>query len=1554
MSMKLTITLFILFFSFCTSIISQTTIIHQADFESGTDGWTDGGTNAVRSNSNAYSGSYDLRVGGNTSSSNWISPSFALSTYDKVDFKFFFYASGFDNYEEFYIEYRDISTSSWTVIATFRKGDITYTVKTGDFDNYYFLAKTVTLFKTASTFPIASTAQFRVRSAPSSTSEYIYFDKVTISGTTYKTPTNGPGGITSNLDLWLRADKIDGTTVATDGSNVSKWVDNGKGNDAEVVVAGEEPVYRNSVTRNMNFNPVVDFQNDNNTSAPDMSYINTRDELKGTGGFNSNDIFMVVMPDPTITTTMIPMDTFTSSDPTGATYSEDVTGFGFGSYTQRFDNEYFTYCIGTTTGLDNGYGRSDLSGTTNFNKIGIINVRQNVINNDMELYLNANKFGTNTSDAADYAQINNTRYWLGRSQYWSGSFDGRIAEVITYSTRKDDVTERNRIESYLAVKYGITLGANGTSQDYVDSTGSIIWDINTGVPANDVFNYDIAGIGRDDAALLNQKQSKTVNTTDDITIGLTTISATNSANPNTFGADKEFLVWGNNKGTLAAQTPVVVNMSAGITPALTTNVQFVSIGRTWKVKETVVNLGVDDITSCKVSIPTTMLSTTLTPPGSYLMFISATPNFDPTADYRIMTEVGGNLETNYDFDGTKYITFGFAPETTVIRSIYFDGVKDYVDMENALDLNASEFTISAWIKRDPTSVSASILSKRDAGFSEGYGFELNSLGKLEMLWINGTSQTITSNTVISGNVWHQVAVIYKSGTASLYIDGVLDNTVSLSAPVATTQSFNIAAAGKLTHQSFFKGNIDEVRIWDVGLTVDQLRYIMNQEIKDNGTFVNGSILPAAITKNEVATIPWSKLAGYYPMSVYTYTNTNDMSDNGHQGALRNLNTVDRQTAPLPYVSDADGAWNTPATWLNNTVQDLPNSLSIVDLVTPIDWNIVQTAHTITSGDKDITVLGLISTAGKLTIADPVVTSPIEKNDGQELKVTHFLELDGVIDLVGESQLVQTEGCILDIDSGGYIERDQQGTANSFNYNYWSSSVGPISGNTSTRGTGIASVNSNNSVSGALLDGTVSSTPQGLNFNASFDAADSGPLTPLTISTYWLYTFNGTSDDYYSWNAIDQNTPLKPGEGYTMKGTSGPVTITTNQNYVFKGKPNNGDIKLPIIVGNDRLIGNPYASAMDADEFIKDNIKETINSKVGRNSANVFNGALYFWHHFGEENSHNLKEYVGGYATYTLIGGAQAISNDSRINNNLSTGIKVPERYIPVNQGFFVHAYLPSSISGTTATVDGGDIIFKNSQRVFQREISNSGNGSVFFKTNSKNKANIPEKEIDTRSKIRLVFNSSNDYHRQLLIGADANTSNHFDMGYDAPIADIANDDMFWMIDDSKFVIQGVPNFNVDQQFPLGLKIKEQGLITIKIDTIENMDENTAIYIKDNLTGETYNLCKKAFEINLEAGEYLNRFELTFQQRLKTLKEITLVDGIYTYMNNNTSELHINRIVETAIMNLKLFNYLGQQVEGWAGNFKERNFSIPIKKSAGVYIILITTEDGTISKKIIIE
>lgn len=1513
-----------------------TTVLHNADFESGTDGWSLGnilGSDAYRTTNTtwSYSGNSALLIRDNSgSSSSFDSPIFNLTPYDKVDFKFFFAPNSMDSSydvsgskiysENFLIEYSSNGGLSWTTVKSFESGQIAH--KTADFETSnspIFYARTVSILATEYTF--STTSRFRVRCNASDNDDQVFIDLVTISGTSFCTPTTAPGGVSSNLDLWLRGDKIDGYGVTTDGTNVSTWVDNGKGNNATITVPGQEPVYRNNAADNLNFNPVIEFENNHDTASADMTYINNRDELSSSSGFNSNDMFLVVVADPTVTTSMYPLDTFTSSDPLSESYTEDVTGVGFGGYTQRLTGEYFTYCIGTSSGTGPyvGYGRGDTSGSYNYNKFNIINVRQNTSNTDMEIYLNSNSVSTSLNDISLYAPINNRKYWLGRSQYYNGSFDGKIAEVITYNSRKlDGTSERRRIESYLALKYGITLGNNGTSLDYVDSNGNTVWDINTGNPTEDVFNYNIAGIFRDDSSNHSQKQSKTINTTNDITIGLGDIFTTNNANTNTFSNDRMYLTWGNDNGTLAAQPPVIVDLSSGIS-GLSTSVQFTSIGRTWKLVESGGN-----INEVKVSIPETMLSSTLTPPGSYLMFVSDSPTFSPTSDYSVMTVNGANLETTYDFDGVKYITFGYAPQVVVERSIYFDGIQDYIDVGNYKNLNSS-FTISAWINRKNTD--QSILSKRDAAYTNGYDLRITNSGKVEMSW-NGGVEVITSSTTIPSNKWHHIAVNYNSGKANLYIDGILDNTTSgLANPITTTESFIIAAGGKSGTNDFFEGNIDEVRIWDIALTEDQLHYIMNQEIENNSGFVDGMVLPTSITKNDVLSIPWSNLIGYYPMSVFTYTNVNDHSDSLNQGAIKHLNTVDFQTAPLPYTTSSNGTWNNNTTWTNGAQQYIPGSASIVDPNITIDWNIVQTSHNITMDNTSLpagnnqnrSVLGLFVTANELELSGNTAT-----NDGNGLTVTHYLKIDGKIDLEGESQLIQTTHSDLDPTSSGSLERDQQGTRDLYTYNYWASPVGMINSTTN---------NNSYTLPNVFRDGTNPAAPTAINFITNGYNGTSG--SPIGIADYWIWKYANQSGAYADWQHVRSTGALLPGEGFTMKGvanTSGNVTL--EQNYIYQGKPNNGDITLPITANNEYLVGNPYASAIDAHQFIMDNAP-TIDA------AGATSGTLYFWEHWGG-GSHILAEYQGGYATYNLSGATPAASlgtNDPLVATG-GTPTKLPGRYIPVGQGFFVK----SEASGT--------IRFNNAQRVFQKEGNSS---SIFVRSANTNEATSIY-DSDNRLKIRLGINTVNGIHRQLLVTQDPNATAGQDWGYDGEITESQMDDMYWMIQGNKFIIQGTDVIDVNTVLPIGIHTNNEGNNVFTIDALENVPDNLDIYILDNETNTYHNIKANNFNINLPAGEYLDRFSLVFASTANlAIEDHIVTKDINVYYNNNQESIIINNPKLHTITAVKLYNILSQEI--FTETEVETSDYTALKTgklSNGTYIINMKTDSGVISKKVVIE
>src|SRR5690606_36966314 len=100
-----------------------------------------------------------------------------------------------------------------------------------------------------------------------------------------------------------------------------------------------------------------------------------------------------------------------------------------------------------------------------------------------------------------------------------GKLYGSVAEVIVFDEVLSD-SERAKVESYLAVKYGITL-TGGTKQfgatagnvdyDYVNSDGTVIRASDT------TYKFDVFGLGRDDFYILNQRISRSNNPGDILT-----------------------------------------------------------------------------------------------------------------------------------------------------------------------------------------------------------------------------------------------------------------------------------------------------------------------------------------------------------------------------------------------------------------------------------------------------------------------------------------------------------------------------------------------------------------------------------------------------------------------------------------------------------------------------------------------------------------------------------------------------------------------------------------------------------------------------------------------------------------------------------------------------------------------------------------------------------------------------------------------------------------------------------------------------------------------------
>ena len=329
-----------------------------------------------------------------------------------------------------------------------------------------------------------------------------------------------PAGIDSGIQLWLKADA--GTSTSTDGNTLTTWSDqSGQGRNA--TESTNPPIFRDNATDNLNFNPSIDF--DGNDDHLDLSL----DSLEGTDGFT---YFAVGIREDG------------NSNPILGS-NQDRLDYYFGFY----DDERFSFTIdrsGTNPVLST-IAAHDSPAISPYLGFGY--------NDSLQLERDSTTFagsGNNTSMA------NGSSYYVGRSE--SNYYLGRISEVIVYDTTLG-ATDRSKILSYLAIKYGLTLGQNVAAQDYLSSSGTVIWDAST---VGTTYDEDISAIGQDDDSGLDQTQSKSSNADAIVTI------AENGGGM----ADGEFLFWSNDGGSNSFST---TDVPTGIDQRLT---------REWVIEET--------------------------------------------------------------------------------------------------------------------------------------------------------------------------------------------------------------------------------------------------------------------------------------------------------------------------------------------------------------------------------------------------------------------------------------------------------------------------------------------------------------------------------------------------------------------------------------------------------------------------------------------------------------------------------------------------------------------------------------------------------------------------------------------------------------------------------------------------------------------------------------------------------------------------------------------------------------------------------------------------------
>ncbi len=536
-------------------------------------------------------------------------------------------------------------------------------------------------------------------------------------------------------------------------------------------------------------------------------------------------------------------------------------------------------------------------------------------------------------------------------------------------------------------------------------------------------------------------------------------------------------------------------------------------------------------------------------------------------------------------------------------------------------------------------------------------------------------------------------------------------------------------------------------------------------------------------------------------------------------------------------------------------------------------------------------------------------------------------------LRGESQLIQGTGTTG--NSGiGKLSVYQNGTVNAYAYNFWCSPVG----NTDSDNTANRNFRANN----IMYDVTSAPISSSL---ATYTSSYNGSSSPLIIASCWLWSYNpGTI--YDDWDFVGDTGNVSAGYGFSMKGNS-----TENQLYDFRGKPNNGTITTNVTNGEETLVGNPYPSALDARDYIHD----------ATNSSLLDSGTLMFWEQAPGANSHFIANYVGGYATYTISSDGSTetfvkatfdtYNEDGTINTTgaSSSTSKQVRRYIPIGQGFMIRG----NATGSARTT--------NSMRAFEKE---SGSSSEFFRpfstdnsSSNQNRSSYTEDELfivsEDYMRFRLNIDFNETYTRQLLQNFHHTATDGEDYGLETISPNVRNSDAYWPYNQKEYNAQAF-DFNADLTIPLVVKIEENQPLRFRIFDVQNFDESQPIFLHDIQNDLYVDLRSQNYDINIEAGNYTNRFEITFKEHLLSNTKFD-TKKIRILQNNNNSELVILNPERLDIRNVRIVDVSGKVVLSKVG-FSSDRFSYSTKNlSDAVYIVNLTLNNQEVKgKKIIVK
>ncbi|WP_163408148.1 FG-GAP-like repeat-containing protein [Flavobacterium ajazii] len=206
----------------------------------------------------------------------------------------------------------------------------------------------------------------------------------------------------------------------------------------------------------------------------------------------------------------------------------------------------------------------------------------------------------------------------------------------------------------------------------------------------------------------------------------------------------------------------------------------------------------------------------------------------------------------------------------------FDGANDYVALNSGTAIYDS-FTIEAWIKPGDATKTMHIVSTRNNS-DPGFDIQIKNGNTLHAdignggYWINTSADATYAYSV---DVWFHLAYVITKTGYKIYANGNLVGSGTYSDyPLLLDGIREFRIGSDSTESTFFKGQMDEVRVWKRALTKCEIVNNMNSELSSGQ----------------------KSLALYYKFNQGTASGTNtavtsitDSSGNSNNGTLTNFN-----------------------------------------------------------------------------------------------------------------------------------------------------------------------------------------------------------------------------------------------------------------------------------------------------------------------------------------------------------------------------------------------------------------------------------------------------------------------------------------------------------------------------------------------------------------------------------------------------------------------------------------------------------------------------------------